>query len=229
MLQAGRTHPIGDLHRQTGRQRWPKDHRHVYIGHAIGEHGKDGQAQALVKRRQGRQHKSHDAAIAQTGRDLAAPGDVGLRQDCQRHQHQEGHFLGDQSQRQRDAHRVVQDQEIGRVVPAGGPRRDQPHEPARGRHQKGQPQCGGGMGQRQQGRQDPAKGYKARPIMQGGNHQDRNRQRRQRRNQPCADRQGKCAGQAGPLAKRCKSLAGHGWCQRPGQPGCDWQCQPGQH
>jgi hypothetical protein len=159
--QRGVCHPCGDLDGKGRGQAGAKDQRHVDIGHAIGQDRKAGQAQCPVKRGQGCQGKAHDAAIAKAGGCLGMAGRVKAGQGGQCHQQKEGHLFGDKAKGQGKAHRVVQDQKIGRVLPAGRPRRGRARDPARRCDQKGQPKGCGGMGQRQKRRKAAAECCKA--------------------------------------------------------------------
>ena len=114
-------HPERDLHRQAGRAGRAKNQPHVDRGHGIAQHRQDGQAQRAVQGGHSDKAEAGDVAVAHRAGQVHAAGDIGLRQDGQHDQHEEGQLLQDQAEGQGQAERVVQDHEVGRLGPAGGP------------------------------------------------------------------------------------------------------------
>jgi len=169
--QCGLGHPAGDLHGKGGRGGGTKDLRHVHIGHRIGQHRQHRQPQRRIQCRHHRQQEARDIAIAKAARHLQAPMRAGLRQGGKRHDQQEGQFLEHQPQRQSYTVRIIQDQQIRRLLPASGPRRQQAGDPAGRGDQKGQPQRGCGMGDRQQRRQAGLYPSEQGAVGQGGEDQ----------------------------------------------------------
>ena len=177
-------HPQGDLHRQGRRAGRPKDQPHVNRSHRIGQHRQHRQAQRAVEGGHHGQTKPCHLAIPHRPRHLHPARRVALRQGGKGHQQQKRHLFGDQAKRQADPPRIIQDQQIRRGVPSGGPRRQHPQGPPRGRNQECQPQCRRRMGYRQQRGQHPAQHRKAAGFGQAGQYQHRQRQRHRRCGQP---------------------------------------------
>ena len=169
-------HPMGDLNRQGGRQSGAKNGGHIHAGHRIGQNGINRQAQQRVKAGQHRQDKPPDPAIAQRRRHHHPARCIGLWQGCQCHQQQKRHFFGNQPQYQRPTSGIIQDQQIRRAVPSGGPRRQCAGNPTGWCDQKRQTQSSRCMRHRKQRRQHMLDHTKDAAAQQGRHDQQRNHQ-----------------------------------------------------
>ena len=112
-------HPLSEADRQRGRCRRPEDRRDVDHRRRKSDDCKDGEPDLPVESGHGPNDEAGDAAIAERRRQHTRAREIDLRQRGERDQQQERYLLDDQPGDHRQPHRIVDDEQVGRPLPAG--------------------------------------------------------------------------------------------------------------